>query len=221
MFYGIIFLLFAVWSAYFAVQQGGLSWLLLWPAGSFALVSAAYLGLGPRVFGKRNDGRMNPVCVLLLLPFLALNWLVWRMQQLSGEPCWNGVVPGLFLGRRAQADELPPDISLLVDLTAEFCEPRDVVARCTYFCLPTLDNHVPGESEFCAAVEKIVGWSGGVFIHCAMGHGRSAMLMVAVLLARHQAESVEQAEILVQAARPSVRLRPVQRRMLERLYERR
>src|SRR5947209_17823719 len=70
------------------------------------------------------------------------------------EPCCPEVVPGIWVGRRAYARELPPDITLVVDLTAEFPEPRAVRAGRSYVCLPTLDATAPD-----AAVLK--AWCGG------------------------------------------------------------
>src|SRR4051812_1609170 len=105
---------------YAAVLQG-LAWLLLWPAVSFLLVAAAYSGLGPCMFGKRTSGQIAWWALLLLLPFFFLAWSVWHLQRLfSKEDCWNEVAPGLFLGRRSFASELPPGVGLVVDLTSEF-----------------------------------------------------------------------------------------------------
>src|SRR5256885_1245292 len=54
-------LVFGVLGTYLAVTAylvQGLGWLLLWPGVSFLVLAAAYAGLGPRVYGKRADGRM-------------------------------------------------------------------------------------------------------------------------------------------------------------------
>src|SRR4051794_9951314 len=108
-------LVFGVLGAYLAVtafQVQGLGWLLLWPGISFLVLAAAYAGLGPRVYGKRADGRMAWWAVLLLLPYLLLTWAAWHLQRALGrERCCHEVAPGLWLGRRAFVGELPPGVS--------------------------------------------------------------------------------------------------------------
>src|SRR3954469_17281813 len=86
------------------VVLGGGWLLLLWPGVSFLLVAAAYAGLGPRVYGKRADGRLAGWAVLVLLPFLLLTWLVWHLGRLVQRgPACHEIAPGLWLGRRPLA----------------------------------------------------------------------------------------------------------------------
>jgi protein-tyrosine phosphatase len=213
--YAVVFILLGIELIAAGVFLGGPGWLLCWPGGSFLLVAAAYAGLGPRVFGKRRDGRLAWWAVLLLLPYLGLTWLVWHAQRrLSREPCCHAAAPGLWLGRRAYGHELPPEVSLVVDLTAEFAEPRGVRRGRTYLCVPILDGTATDEKTFRDLIGQIVAWPGGVYIHCAMGHGRSATLAAAVLLARGLAGTAGEAEQLLRRARPGVRLKPAQRTLL-------
>ena len=119
--FGIFGMLLAVWGLWL----GGLGWLLLWPAVSFVLIAAAYAGLGPGVCGKRADGRLAWWAVALLLPYLLGTWGVWyAVRLLSREPCCDEVAPGVWVGRRPFVRDLPTNISLIVDLTAEFPAPR-------------------------------------------------------------------------------------------------
>jgi len=107
-----------------------------------------------------------------------------------------------------------------VDLTAEFVAPRLVRTRDSYLCLPTLDNSVPEEESFVELVHKIARWPGGVYVHCASGHGRSATVAAAVLIARGLAADGKTAEEMLKEARPGIRLSPGQRRLLGRVQER-
>jgi protein-tyrosine phosphatase len=216
--YAFVFALLGVYLIVMACILEGLGFLLLWPGISFLILAAAYAGLGPRVYGKRQDGRMAWWAVLPLLPYLLLTWVSWHIQRLlSREPCCNEVAPGLWIGRRVFAKELPADVSLIVDLTGEFPEPRGVRAGRSYICLPILDALVPGERPLRELVERIAIWPGAIYIHCALGHGRSAMVAAAVILKRELAADAKQAEALVRKARPAVRLNPSQRRLLERM----
>lgn len=215
--YGLIFLLFGVYLACTAWAYGGLGRLLLWPAFSFSLVGAAYAGLGPGIFGKRTNGTLAWWAMLALLPYLVLNWLVWFLTRFTSEDCWNRVVPGIYLGRRAYARELPADISLVVDLTAEFPEPAGVRRGRTYLTLPTLDDCPPDENAFRELVAKVVAWPGSAYIHCALGHGRSATIVAAVLLARGLAQDINAAEQLLRQARPGIRLKSRQKQLAARV----
>jgi protein-tyrosine phosphatase len=216
--YTLAFGILGVYLIVLAVYLGGPGWLLLWPGVSFLVLAAAYAGLGPRALGKRPDGRLAGWAVLLLLPYLLLTWAVWHLQRKVGrEDCCNEVASGLWVGRRAFVKELPPGTSLVVDLTAEFPAPRGVRAGRTWLCVPTLDALAPDEQALRALVDQAAAWPGPVYIHCALGHGRSALAAAAVLIARGLAADARQAEAVVRRARPGVRLNKVQRRLLERI----
>jgi protein-tyrosine phosphatase len=94
----------------------------------------------------------------------------------------------------------------VIDLTSEFSEPRAVRTGCAYLCLPTLDNAAPDPEVFREAVQKAAVWESPVYLHCALGHGRSALVAAAVLRKRGLADSPEEAFAQVQQARPGVRL---------------
>lgn len=212
--YGVFGILLAIWGLWL----GGLGCLLLWPAFSFALIAAAYAGLGPRVCGKTADGRLAWWAIVLLLPYLLGAWGVWyAIRLLSREACCDEVAPGVWVGRRPFARDLPAGISLIVDLTAEFPVPRALRRGRAYLCVPTLDATAPEENAVRAAIEQIAAWSGAVYIHCALGHARSAMTAAAVLIRRGHAENPEHAVSVLRQARPRICLEKSQQRLLERL----
>jgi hypothetical protein len=216
--YALVFAAFSAYLVVLAVRLGGLGWLLLWPALSFLLIAGAYAGLGPGVCGKRPDGSMAWWAVLPLLHYLLLTWAVWHLQRLlSREAACNEVVPGLWVGRRPLPRELPPGTDLVVDLTAEFPEPRGVIVGRSYICLPTLDALASPVADMRELVRRIAAWPGTAYVHCAAGHGRSAVVAAAVLLARGLAAGPKEAQQLVRRARRGVNLNRPQRRLLERL----
>ncbi len=145
----LTFLVIAAGLVVLATLYPGVRWLLLWAGGNFVVVAAAYAWQKPQVFGKRADGTMAWGPCLLLLPYLLLTWLVWYGQtRFSSEAVCDEVALGLWLGRRASAAEVPPDISLILDLTSEFAEPSVVRTGRVYLYLPTLDNAAPNRKEF-------------------------------------------------------------------------
>ena len=213
--YAVIFAVFGAYCAVMAFQYGHWAWLLLWPAVSFFVVSGAYAGLGPRVFGKKTDGGTTSVARLLLLPYLVFTYGVWHVQRLSSrEACCQEIAPRLWLGRRPLRHEIPAGVTRIIDLTAEFHPARGVRDGRAYHCVPTLDAAPTPRHAFERLVEDLVDSPDCLYIHCAQGHGRSAALVGALLIRRGLAPDPEAAERIIVAARPGVRLSPSQRCLL-------
>ena len=218
MLYALVFLLFAAYLAALAAFVGGVAWALLWPAASFAFFASAYALRRPRLLGKRPDGRLAWWAYLALGPVFAVLAVVWHLQRrLRRETASHEIVPGLWLGRRPLRGEIPPGVRLVVDLTAEFAVARGVIGQREYVCLPTLDGLAPSQAEVEAVLARIEA-CGVVYVHCAMGHGRSALVVAAVLLRRGVVGSVPEAERWIRAWRPGVRLKGIQRRLLARMF---
>lgn len=204
-----------------AWDKGLAGWLSAWSGVSFAVAGLGYGRLGPRVFGKRADGRMAWPNVALLLPFLLLTWGLWHLQRRLGrEAGCHEIAPGLWLGRRPFPADLPPGVTLIIDLTAEFPAARGIMTQGRdYVCLPTLDTGVPEPQALRQVVKQAATHNGGIYAHCALGHGRSAMTIMAILLAKGLAADVNSAEALVKAARPGIALSRTQRALLEQLCQ--
>jgi protein-tyrosine phosphatase len=216
--YSITFTVLAAVLLIDAALMGSWAWLLAWAAMSFLIVAIAYAGAGPRLLGKRTDGSIAPWALLLHLPYFLLTWGVWHTQRRSSRAAAvHEVAPGLWVGRRLLPHELPAGVTLVVDLTGEFRELAGVRTGRTYVCLPTLDAMAPRPDELRRAVDIAAKWDGPVFMHCALGHGRTGMLAAAVLVARGVSPDVKSAIELLRAARPGIRLNPAQRRCVEAL----
>jgi protein-tyrosine phosphatase len=143
---------------------------------------------------------------------------LWHLVRLfSREACWNEIAPGLFLGRRAFPRELPSGVTLIVDLTGEFPAPRGARKGRDYLCFPILDAASPDEAGLRALIEQVAAWQGVVYIHCAQGHGRSALVMAGVLLRRGLARDAAEAIQRLKTARPGIRIKRPQRELLGRL----
>lgn len=195
---------------------GALAPFMLWAAASTGLVAWAYLTRRPTLFGKTPDGRLRWNAVPLL-PFLALTRLGWWIAvRFSREPAWVQVTPDLYLGRWPRRGELPPQITRIVDLTAELPGPTERTGR-TYHLLATLDGTGPDLPATARLLDELLTRDAPTYVHCAMGHGRSATLVCALLLHRKQAASVEEAEAMLRGLRPGVHLNPGQRQTVRRL----
>jgi protein-tyrosine phosphatase len=106
-----------------------------------------------------------------------------------------------------------------VDLSAEFPRTGRGLPGKAYWCVPILDASVPDEHALAALLNQIRTWPGGVFVHCASGHGRSALVGAAVLIARGLANGSRQAEERLRKARPGIHLNRNQRAFLRRFAE--
>lgn len=198
--------------------SGGLSGaLMVWGAVSFMVVGAGYSAIGPVVFGKQSNGTMSLFNVLVLLPYLFFARVTWCLRRyLSSEPCCNEIAPGVWLGRRPVACDLPSEVTMVVDLTAEFDATRTVRNIKRYLCVPTLDGCAPEEHEFLEIMRELAQWNEPVYIHCAHGHGRSALVVVALVKAKGLAHTIDEALLMVQKIRPKVNLKKPQRALLDK-----
>lgn len=184
-----------------------------WGALASAVPAAAYFFDRPRWLGKRLDGSISPTRVLLLLPFFLVTWGIWHLRRLCGAGPFDVVGDGLYVGRRPLAGELPRDATLVVDLTSEFREVAPIRSLPGYCCLPALDGRAPPiDEQTRARVRAIADHRGTVYVHCAVGYGRSAALAAAVLVIRGAAQSIAQAEQQMKQARRGIGLNACQRR---------
>lgn len=212
----VSYLLAAVILTAAALLLRGWGLVLLSPAVASLLVGLAYAGLGPRAFGKRPDGRLAWWAYPLLLPYLGFTFAIWKLKRkLSSEAYYDEIVPGLWVGRRVLGDELPAGVALVVDVAAEFAEPSSVLAKVAYRSFPILNYAAPTPEALRQVAAHLRDHSGGIYIHCAQGHGRSATVAAALLLARGQAATPGEAVALVVKARPKVHLEPSQQAALE------
>jgi protein-tyrosine phosphatase len=201
-----------------AISLRGAWWIALWPAVSFLIVAIGYAGAGASIFGKQHDGRLAWWAKLLLWPFLLVNALIWNLQRLGESAnCADRIAPGIWLGRRARCREVPDDVRVIVDITAEFPAQRQVVASRSYVCLPTLDGMPSDEHKLEQMLQRLAREQRVMYIHCAQGRGRSAAVAAALLIRKGLAADVDEAERMLRAARPSIRISPAQRRLVAKI----
>lgn len=208
---GAALVLLGLLMAILAAQLGRIGMaLLLWTAAAFILVGLAYLINHRGIFGKRPNGALSAPHVLLLAPFLALTWAIWHASRsLSREPPISALSPQLRLARRLLAHELPPDIDLVVDLTSEF---PTRLRPPHYLNLRILDGGVPDPAELRRVLDSVPR-TGTILIHCAQGHGRTA-LFTACLLVERDGLTADAAVSAILSVRPLARMSRHQRAFL-------
>lgn len=198
-----------------AVWLRGAGWLLLWPATSLALVAAGYAGLGPLVCAKQADGQLAWWSVVLLL-YLLCAWAAWGLARfLSSHVPYQELAPGIWIGRRLGRGEQPPEIAAVVDLTCEFAEPVHLRSQYAYLCFPMLDGTAPQAEELIELVQQVRKLPRPVYIHCAAGRGRAAMVAAVLLVAEGHVPDAQQAIQRLHRYRPRTFLTSAQRRAIE------
>jgi predicted protein tyrosine phosphatase len=219
--YGSVFTVLAATAALAAVLAP--EWFLRAPAAaaalSFLLVGAAYFGAGPRLFFKRANGRRVAWAWLVHWPYFALTALSYRFSLvIVREAAYVQVAPNVFLGRRLTAREAGRAEGWLavLDLAAEMPEVQPLRDVANYRSLPVLDATAMSLEQLRDAVEwaKRHTTTGPVYVHCALGHGRSALVVAAYLLATGSAPDAKSALKHLRDLRPGVRLHRPQRRVL-------
>jgi len=195
--YAIQFFLLACCMVLGCWQYPELRVIFVWSAASFFMVAVGYAGLGPKVLGKTDSGRIAFWPMLFHLPYRLITMAGWYLcRWVDKKPAYHQVNEGLWIGRRllprefAQLKEETGEVVYL-DLTAEMEDPSQVRLCEGYLCFPILDASVPSEEALDALLEQL--GDATVYVHCAQGHGRTGLLATAILLHRGHAKSVEAA----------------------------
>ncbi len=210
-----------------AAVPGAMLMRLFWLNTGLALVAmgSGYAGLGPRVMSKRADGRLPLLTYLVYWPYFVVSEFFFRAFTVFSheEPC-HEIVPGLFHGRRLSRGEEAVfesrGIRGVLDLTCEFAETPFMREVPAYLSLPLLDAAPPTAGE----LKKALAWlkknlpKGPVYVHCAMGHGRSTVVVAGHLLSAGHAAGLDEALSLIKSKRPGANLHSRQRRLLAAVF---
>ncbi|WP_227478955.1 phosphatase PAP2/dual specificity phosphatase family protein [Yersinia hibernica] len=185
---------------------GGGGYVLGWPAIALLAVAAGYSGWGTSVFQKEPDGRMSLSARLLLWPYRCGAWLSMYgfTRQLPQE---IPVADGIFIGSYPRS---PLSQASVLDVTAEFSRNRYSHHK-PYLCCPLMDLLVPSQQQLALAVamlNQLHQQQGTVFVHCALGMSRSAVVIAAWLLDQERVATPQAAAELLRQVRPQIILQP-------------
>jgi protein-tyrosine phosphatase len=209
-----VFLVLGASAVLIAVLMGGGAAVApAWFALSYGSVGVAYLGRPILVFGKdRVTGRIPFRRKVLLFPYLVTTAGLWHVLRLLGrERPYARMAPGLYVGRRLLSREYPAGIRTVVDLTFELDARRPLDPGVSYENIPVLDGACLSPTELRDVGARVATLRQPIYLHCAQGHGRTAMVAASVLLALGLAESGERALEDILAARPGARTNRAQR----------
>lgn len=164
----------ALWQA----EQYLLFWLCIWGLFAIAMLSLGYAGLGARVF-RKYQGYLSLPTRALLAPVLAPLWIsrrwFWRRAGQRSALVHADLRVGQLPDSGIRA-ELDPARWACIDLCAEHSNPMRS-AFATYRSLPLLDGQVLTRVQLDRIHDEIEAQRSaghGVYLHCALGYGRSA-----------------------------------------------
>jgi protein phosphatase len=189
-----------------------------WVAVSCAIAAFAYAWNRPGLFGKRG-GRLSRANVFLLLPYLVAFRVACRlMRDWRRTPALSEVQPGLWVGGRIDASDLPVADPVVLDLVCEFDEPEALRGLPGYRCVPVLDGHHPPDEEaFLAVIDELAASEQPVVVHCESGRGRAPTAAALLLLRRGVVRETSDAIAVVAAGRPWTKITTTDRAFIERM----
>jgi protein-tyrosine phosphatase len=159
--------------------------LLAWFGVTTVLVALIYFADAPQLLGKRRaNGTFPRWARAIWLPYFAIAALVLACIRLrTREAAADQVAAGIYVGRIPPKGLVPPGVTLVIDLCAEFAAARRPADATAYLAIPTLDGCAPHPADATAAV-LLARKHPNVLVHCAAGHGRSATIAVLIALDR-------------------------------------
>ena len=218
-------------AGYFAwyVPNLGLTIIFGWTGFSLIAVSSAYLLRYPALFRKREDGAIPFYIRWIFVPFLLASWLYNEYARRTDKvPPLQKIEESLFLGCRMSTQHVDllneNDIGAILDVTAEF-DGLDWTAYqedFAYLNIPVLDHTSPTTEQLLHAInwlDQKIADGQKVVVHCALGRGRSVLVVAAYLLAKHPSLTIDEAMANIQSIRTTARLNKRQRSALAKIQQ--
>lgn len=222
--YGLTFLLLGLVCAAYVFIASHPVIRIAFASGSlcFIIMGLGFLRLGPRIFLKQPHGRLHPLSYALYWPYHIVNAVsMLGVAKLKHENALDMILPNLYLGRHLTLLERgiarDSKIEAVLDVTSEFARCAPLRGASHYKCIPLLDTYAASVDQLQEGANFIEAHISQrpVFVHCAMGHGRSATMAAAYLLHSEQAASVDEALQFLRGRRPEVGFSISQRAALE------
>jgi protein-tyrosine phosphatase len=171
----------------------------IWCGSVFGYVSFCYWydpTLALRLIRKDvKTGYILAPSLIFFSPWLIEVWSFWLVKQWiltkKGEPFCDLVYTRPVTGQRFFVSRfplhpLPTGISYMCDLTLEFSAfylRAFKHKKLHYMCSPSLDICMPPATKIINMIKILYdSTQGDVFVHCANGHGRSALIVAAVMV---------------------------------------
>lgn len=200
-----------------------------WVTFSLAAVSSAYIFNYPSLFRKREDGSIPFYIRWIFVPFLFGSWAYNEYARRTDKvPPLQKIQENLFLACRMSGKHVDllneNSITAILDVTAEF-DGLDYTALredYRYLNIPVLDHTSPTSEQLLHAInwlDQQIKAKRNVVVHCALGRGRSVLVVAAYLLAKDDSLTVEEAMRRINSVRQTARLNKKQLSALEKVKD--
>ncbi|WP_158972467.1 diacylglycerol kinase family protein [Paraglaciecola sp. L3A3] len=200
-----------------------------WVGLSFLAVFIAYMLKAPSIFRKKSDGSIPLYIRWVFIPFLFVVQLynTWARKN-DKVPAIQKIDDNLYLSSRLFPSDMQTlhdnNISAILDVTAEF-DGLDWSAtneNLEYLNVPVLDHQSPSQAKLIECVNWIDNQlknDTAVIVHCALGRGRSVLVMAAYLLSKQQDWTVSDALQKIQGIRSTAGLNKQQLKVLNKTHQ--
>ncbi|MCT8988345.1 diacylglycerol kinase family protein [Shewanella phaeophyticola] len=200
-----------------------------WVALSLALVSSAYWFNSAGIFRKSQDGSIPWYISWSFVPFLmgSQAYNSWARKH-DKVPAIQQIDKQLYLACRlfpSDVEQLKREkIGAILDVTAEFdaLEWTLVDENIEYLNIPVLDHNVPTIAQ----VNQAVNWlhnqvrkGNNVVVHCALGRGRSVLMLAAYLVCRDKNRQFSDVLKSINDIRQTARLNKWQLAGVEKMHQ--
>uniref|UniRef100_A0A061SJ91 Dual specificity protein phosphatase diacylglycerol catalytic region n=1 Tax=Tetraselmis sp. GSL018 TaxID=582737 RepID=A0A061SJ91_9CHLO len=168
-----------------------------------------------KLLGKMASGKFYWWSYPLFWPYHSgLTLKLWVQRKFSSEASFNQVAKSWYIGGWPQTEQdIPCGDVAVIDCTCELLRRHNR----PYLCLPTWDCQGPAPS----LIDEGVNWAiqqkscgREVLVHCAHGHGRSCVVLCAILISQGLADTIDDALTIVRSTRERAKLNANQRRAL-------
>ena len=169
--------LYTLW--FLLTLSSPMKYLLLWLIFNLMIMTIAYALNNPKfILGKKHDGSVNYFLLFINLPWLLFSWFVFYLQMLISRENRVDRIGETFISIASKParnfDYSSYDI--VADLTAEFL--KDRIGDVEYIAYPNLDGMPLSKGDKDVTIFK----NKKVLVHCANGHGRSALFVARLLV---------------------------------------
>jgi hypothetical protein len=190
---------------------------LYWLAFSYTFIALIYFINKANSFFKNKDSGKIPVFIILLtIPYFLLIYSIWYFKyKFSKENKINFFFENYYIGKKILFQDLPNEIEVVIDLTSEFNEDSNILKNRKYILFPILDGSIPDIDDFYLFIKEISKIQSNIYIHCAEGHGRTALVGIVLYLIKNKKCSFEDGLTFIKSKRDNIRLNNTQEEFLK------